>query len=131
MRRQILVVDDDEGVRLTIKHVLESTARSVVLARGATEAEQHLSQSPPDLVITDLIMPGREGTALISQIRARMPETKVVAMSGGARLGKANILQEALAAGADRILPKPFQLGELTALVSELLGPSRNVDEVA
>lgn len=122
MERWILVVDDDEGVRLTIKHVLEAAMHRVSLARSAAEAEQHLPDLCPDLVITDLIMPGGEGTELISKIRETAPGTRIIAMSGGARLGNPNILQEALLAGADRILAKPFQSSELTGLVAELLG---------
>lgn len=120
MERRILVVDDDEGVRLTIQHLLLKIGCEVRLAGNVAEALESFRAFAPTLVITDLIMPGQEGTVLIASLKQRAPLTWVVAMSGGARMGNVRILERAREAGADRVLSKPFAFEELVALVEEL-----------
>lgn len=125
MVARILVVDDDDNVRFTIKYVLERASYRVCVAASTNQALEAFGAFKPDLVITDLIMPGEGGTELIHKLREVAPEIKIVAMSGGARMTGGNILQEALDAGANRTLQKPFQFTELTGVVVNLLGTSQ------
>jgi CheY-like chemotaxis protein len=73
------------------------------------------------LVITDLIMPNKEGIESIMQIRAHDPKTPILAMSGGGRLGNADFLKMAAGVGANATLPKPFESEDLIAAVRRLL----------
>ena len=76
------------------------------------------------MVITDLIMPGKEGMETIIDILREYPNTKIIAISGGGRLAPDDYLQLAKGIGAMRVLPKPFELEELYQVVQELLGSS-------
>jgi DNA-binding response OmpR family regulator len=120
MKQRILVIDDDEGVRLTVQHVLRTIGCEVRSARTCAEARQIFDKFNPAVVITDLIMPGEEGETFIRCLKKLSPDTRIVAMSGGARLGNSRILEHAREAGADRILSKPFAFDELVALVEHL-----------
>lgn len=121
MKKRILVVDDDEGVRLTISYVLSMVGYEIMLTKNGREALDVFADYRPDLVIVDLVMPEKEGAQTIFEIKSIAPSTKIIAMSGGARLSNVNILQRARDAGADRILSKPFQLDKLTSLVERIL----------
>ena len=80
------------------------------------------SEEPPDLMMTDIIMPEHEGIETIGAVRKKYPEVRVIAMSGGGRMSATDYLQTALAMGADAILAKPFSSEELEALVAKVLG---------
>ncbi|OHC83901.1 MAG: hypothetical protein A3G73_06800, partial [Rhodospirillales bacterium RIFCSPLOWO2_12_FULL_67_15] len=79
--------------------------------------------SPPALVITDIIMPGKEGIEVIATMKRERPEVKVLAISGGGRTHVMDFLAIARKAGADAALEKPFRKSDLLARVVELLGP--------
>lgn len=121
MERRVLIVDDDEGVRLTVQHILITIGCEACSASNCAEARQAFGKFSPSIVITDLIMPEEEGTTFIRDLKELSPDTKIVAMSGGARLGDARILERAREAGADRLLSKPFTSAALAGLVGELL----------
>jgi len=85
---------------------------------------QLLQQQPADLVITDLIMPEQEGLETISRLKKMHPGVKIIAISGGGRIGPDAYLPAALELGADRIFSKPFDVQEIVDSVRELLQPS-------
>jgi len=76
----------------------------------------------PDLVITDIIMPEKEGLETIREIRGQRPDAKIIAISGGARIGNMDFLDIAGKLGASEIISKPFDPSDLIKLVSRCLG---------
>lgn len=121
---RILIVDDEPVIVQMLQRFLERNEYEVVTAPdGATGLEKHRS-SPADLVITDILMPGKEGFETIRDLRKATPSVKIVAMSGGGRNDPQTYLRFATTFGADRAFSKPLDLGQLLATIQELLaGP--------
>jgi CheY-like chemotaxis protein len=118
---RILVVDDDAALRKLLVHALEHAGYSVLSAENGDEAEAHFQGVYIDLVVTDLVMPQRDGLETIMMVKHLRPDTKIVAMSGGGLHLKSNYLSAARAFGADETLTKPFRLREFLNVVSGLL----------
>ncbi len=119
---RILVIDDDELIRDTLRDVLEEAGYRVVEARdGAMGVRKHKA-NPCDLVITDIIMPEKEGLETIVELKRDYPQLRIIAVSGGGRVQKFDFLSLAEQFGADRILQKPFKNTELLETVRTLLG---------
>lgn len=114
----ILIVDDVEPVRVLIQHALGAAGYATLSAEDGGNGLQLCRRWPPDLVITDLIMPGQQGFETISALRQQYPNVPIIAISG-AIMG--DLRQEAIALGADAALPKPINLRELLATVERLL----------
>ena len=125
MKGRILIIDDDEGVRVTVEHVLKAAGYQVAIATDGKQAIGLVDAFVPDLVITDLIMPTQDGMATIQILKRQSPGLKIIAMSGGARIGNDNILQKAQNLGADHVIAKPFQFDALIELVERSIGAQR------
>ncbi len=93
----------------------------VIVARNGKEALQLCAQERPDLVLTDLIMPEREGLETIESLRRDRPQLKIIAMSGGARIGAGSLLKMAKLMGAREVLAKPFSHQELALAIEAAL----------
>jgi DNA-binding response OmpR family regulator len=117
----ILVVDDEELVRTLLEQVLTREGHIVMCAANGDEALRCLREQPTDLMITDLIMPGKEGIETITDARREFPDMKIIAMSGGGRVGPGNYLSLAGKLGADRVFAKPFDHRILVGTVREVL----------
>jgi CheY-like chemotaxis protein len=109
----ILLVDDDDQFRDMVQAMLERLDHKVVIARNGNEAVQRYREQPPDLVITDLIMPDKEGLETIRELRRGAADVKIIAMSGGGRSTPTNYLKMAATMGAAAILAKPFTSQQL------------------
>ena len=114
----ILVVDDEESVRGFFEQVLVGAGYDVVAASDGAEALETVRKRRFDLLLTDLVMPEREGLELIMMLRKERPELKVVAVSGA--FG-GTFLEVARAMGARAALLKPVSPGQLLAAVQEAL----------
>jgi DNA-binding response OmpR family regulator len=119
----ILVIDDDESVRDLLARILRREGHEVYVASDGEEGLAQFAQCHAQLVITDILMPGKEGLETIVALRAQDPEVKVIAVSGGGRNGTFGFLTTATRLGADRTLSKPFAREDLLAAVNELLTP--------
>jgi DNA-binding response OmpR family regulator len=118
---KILVIDDELQMREILKKYLTRAGYEVLVAGDGAEGTRCFQQSPADLVITDLIMPEKEGLQCILELKNLAPEIKIIAMSGGG-LGKPEgYLELAKKMGAAKTFIKPFELKELLAAVHELL----------
>src|SRR3954468_13753139 len=117
----ILVVDDDPQVLDVVGEMLRLEGYDVVTAGDGREAVAKFRDSQFDLVITDLIMPEKEGLETITEIQKIRRTVPVIAMSGGGRGGPVNYLDTARHIGANATLAKPFARSELILLVSNLL----------
>jgi two-component system, chemotaxis family, chemotaxis protein CheY len=119
---RILVIDDDEQIREMVRRILESRGHTVEDADQGVAGIAYVAQRAPDLVITDIFMPGQDGIEVLLELRKAFPKLKVIAMSGGNGPGLLNLLEDAELLGADRTLPKPFTPRELIAAVNDTLG---------
>jgi CheY-like chemotaxis protein len=117
----ILLVDDDEQLRTMLFKVLSRAGYEVRLARDGIEATRSYCGQPADLIITDLIMPEKEGLEMIREIRRDHPQARIIAMSGGGRTGNINCLEVARALGAQSVLEKPFSHQEVLEAVRKVL----------
>jgi CheY-like chemotaxis protein len=118
---RILVIDDDEDVRETVRRTLESRGHTVKLASDGGLGIASLAEDAPDLVITDVFMPRQDGIETLRELRKAFPKLKVIAMSGGSGNGLLNLLEDMELLGANRTIPKPFTPKELMAAVNSVL----------
>jgi len=128
MPRRILLVDDDPAIRELLRQVLEEAGYKVVDAGEGKEAIRVARTLHFDLLITDLVMPGREGIELIQHFRQSYSDVKIIAMSGAA---SGQYLRIANALGADAVLEKPFAMDALVAMVIRLLPPDEIQDRAS
>ena len=122
--RSILVVEDEEGVRTVVRAALEQVGYRVTTATNGVEATRLLEDARFELVLTDVLMPDKDGIEVISDLRRQCPELPIIAMSGGGRLPRDGYLTIARHLGAHAILQKPFTVDELLATVDRLLAPA-------
>ncbi len=119
---RILIIDDDRDVLGMLKKMLERAAYEVTIATDGAEGLACFAEAPADLVITDLLMPGKEGLETIRDLKRDFPELKIIAISGGGRNAPEGYLKVAKAMGAARSFAKPFGQTELLEAIEELLG---------
>lgn len=119
---RILVIDDDDAIRLSLKLALEDADHLVDEAADGEEGMNRFRMRPADLVITDIFMPEKEGLETIDEIKRNYPKTKIIAISGGGSIGPEDYLEIAKRVGADCSLFKPFDVQHLVATVGDLLG---------
>jgi DNA-binding response OmpR family regulator len=117
----ILVVDDDDQFRNLLTEVLKRAGFQVAAASDGQEAMKLFQQRPAQLIVTDLIMPNKEGLETIIELRRSHPQVRIIAMSGGGRVGPQDYLALAKMLGADRVFAKPFRSAEFLQAVRELV----------
>lgn len=122
---RILVIDDEELVRFTVRHALESAGHEVIEATDGAEGMSQVEAKSIDLVVTDVLMPNKEGIETIRELRLLADPPRIIAISGGGRTGNVDFLELARKLGADDVLAKPFTARELTETVSRVLGDAR------
>jgi len=116
----VLIIDDEDQVRKLTRQILELEGYSVLEAGDGDSGIAMVGQNEIDLIITDIIMPGKEGIETIFELRKATPEVKIIAISGGGRMGPTGYLELARKFGADRAFAKPFGRKELVDAVTEL-----------
>jgi DNA-binding response OmpR family regulator len=120
-KKRILVIDDDEQLRAMLTQALERAGYEVVGAGNGAQGLSLFRTQPADLVITDLIMPVKEGVETLIEFRREFPATPVIAISGGGRGGPTDYLSIARRLGACRTLAKPFSRDEMLLAVRDVL----------
>ncbi len=119
---RILLVDDEEAFRVALAKILQLEKHEVTTAADGAEALKLVLRSQFDLVITDLVMPEKEGLETILELRKLLPDMKIIAMSGGGRGSAYDYLKIASKMGAARTLAKPFTKAEIIQAIRELVG---------
>jgi len=114
IRKRILVVDDDESLRWVTQAQLQQSGYEASAAASGREALDRVREDPPDLVITDLMMPGMSGLDLLKRIRAEYPEVIVIMVTA---FGAVDTAVEAMKAGAYDYITKPVNVDELRIVV--------------
>jgi two-component system, chemotaxis family, chemotaxis protein CheY len=123
---RILIIDDDPHVRVTLQAILSRSGFDIECANDGEQGLRQFRACRPGVIITDIIMPDQDGVSAIGCIKREAPGTTVIAISGGGRIGNADMLKRARDAGADHILPKPFAMAELLALVRASFAEQNN-----
>jgi DNA-binding NtrC family response regulator len=120
----ILVIEDDDSFRNVLVQMLEKAGYKVLSAENGNLALKLCGENNPDLVLTDIIMPDKEGLETIQELLNLCPNLKIIAMSGGGKFGSNSYLPLAAKLGAKRTLQKPFMREELLTTISEVLAES-------
>ena len=120
----ILIVDDDRQFNNLLCQCIEKEGYSSVTAADGNEAIKLALIHHPSLVITDILMPDKEGLDTIRELRRIAPETKIIAISGGGEITADLYLKMAKSLGAHHTLEKPFARGELLDTIALLLSNS-------
>lgn len=118
---RILIIDDNAELRSMLRIALAGAGHQIEEAENGVVGLQRYKERPFDLIITDILMPEKEGFETIHELRAADPHVRIVAISGGLPNAHFDPLPLASLLGARRVLAKPFDIGELLNVVQEVL----------
>jgi YesN/AraC family two-component response regulator len=118
---KILVIDDEPAITTMLKRMLEKAGNEVETAINGKEGMAYIEKFQPELLVTDIVMPEKEGLELIISLRKIKPELKIIAISGGGRFNYEGYLTSAKRLGANKIFQKPLDHKEFLQAVTELL----------
>jgi DNA-binding response OmpR family regulator len=117
---RILLIDDDDALRHGIAQNLTRAGHTVLQAADGQQGTDLFHSMPVDLVLTDLVMPNKEGIETINELHREKPGLPIIAMSGG-MIRSPMYLKIATTLGARRMLAKPFTREELLAAIEQEL----------
>lgn len=118
---RILIIDDEAPIRSMIRLILERAGYAVAEAADGLEGIQRFREKPADLIITDLIMPNKDGIGMILELKKEFSAVKIIAMSGGGLNRPEGYLRGAKKLGAAYTLSKPISRQELLRVVADTL----------
>ncbi len=118
---RILIIDDNDQFCTMLQKRLELEGYEARSANDGDKGLEMLRHDPVDLVITDMIMPEKEGISTIVEIRRDFPKVKVIAISGGGTVSPGSYLDTAKLLGAARTFSKPMDMSEFLSAVCEVL----------
>ena len=118
---KILIIDDEAPVRKMLKKLLERNEFDVIEAIDGNQGIKMYHEERPDLIITDLIMPGKEGLESIRELKKIYPHVQIIAISGGGFVDPKMYLDLASKLGAVRTFAKPVDSDILLSTIKELL----------
>ena len=121
----ILVVDDDEGIRTLVKKYLNENNYLITTANSAEDAFEKIQIIKFDLIILDIMMPGKSGLEFIKENQKKL-DTPVILLTAK---GEANERVEGLEVGADDYLPKPFEPKELILRIQNIIRKTKKSDQ--
>lgn len=119
--RKILVIEDDTLLRSMMQKGLERAGYEAVVAVNGTQGIELFKQHKPSLVITDMLMPDKEGMQTIMELKQIDPDIKIIAMSGGGSTKNMAFLEMSKRVGAVATISKPFKPQDLFDLIGTLL----------
>ena len=123
---KVLVVDDDPEIVTFLSTLLELEGIESSVATSAAAALEQLQQGPPDLVLLDIAMPDRDGIDLCKELKSDPRTAEVPVFVVSARPGK-DVVERALAAGAEEFIRKPFENAELISRIRVRLATPQRV----
>ena len=118
----ILIIDDERSICELLSDVFSGAGFDVEVAESGTQGIRMVSARMPDLVVTDILMPDKEGLETILELKRFAPDLPIFAMSGGSLNGPIDVLGMARRFGAVRVYPKPFDPFEMLQAVQAQLG---------
>ncbi len=122
--KKILVVDDEEQIRLMLSQMLSHEGYEVHTAENGEDGMQEIGRHAFDLVITDMIMPVKDGLKFIMELVRDYPDLKILAISGGGAIKAERYLTMAGYLGDIATLEKPFNRETILELIDQLIGPA-------
>ena len=125
---KILIIDDETPIRSMVRLILERAGYAVREAQDGIEGIRVFRETPADLIITDLIMPNKDGIGMIIELKKDFPELKIIAMSGGGLNRPDGYLRGAQKLGAACTLSKPLNRNDLLRAVRDTLNPNISTD---
>ena len=117
----ILIIDDEAPIRSMLRLILEREGYQIIEAPDGIEGISHYREHPTDLIITDLIMPNKDGIGMIIELKKEYPDINIIAMSGGGLNRPDGYLKGAKQLGAKYTLSKPIDREELLRAVKDTL----------
>lgn len=117
----ILIIDDEAPIRSMLRLILEREGYQIIEAPDGIEGIRHYREQPTDLIITDLIMPNKDGIGMIIELKKEFPDINIIAMSGGGLNKPDGYLKGAKQLGAKYTLSKPIDREELLRAVKDTL----------
>lgn len=117
----VLVVEDERNLRDIICSILRIAGHEIIEACDGSEISEQLQHRNPDLVLTDILMPEKEGIQTIIELRRHNPNLRIIGMSGGGMEGPDHYLDMAKEFGANRTLRKPFSKEKLLKTIDAVL----------
>ncbi len=123
---RVLVIDDEPQIRSMLRMMLERAGHEVEEAPDGIEGIRIYRNNPVDLIISDLIMPNKDGIGMIIELKKEFPDVKIIAMSGGGLNKPEGYLEGAKKLGAQRTLTKPIDRDELLRTVSDILNEKKS-----
>lgn len=118
---KILIIDDEEPIRKMLRILLEKNGYEVMDANNGNQGIELFKEHGPDIIITDLIMPEKEGLETIREIKKINPDMKIIAMSGGGVVDPDGYLNMAKTFGAQYSFVKPVNNDELLLAIKEIV----------
>ncbi len=122
---RVLILDDEEAMREVIRMVLEEDGHEVAEASNGVQGLEMFRERPSDVVVTDLIMPQKDGIETIRDLRREFPSVKIVALSGRGGIQINANLARAKQVGADMTILKPCEPAEIRDAVRSLMEPDK------
>lgn len=119
--KKILIIDDEPDILVMLKKMMERAGFMVQMAANGEEGLRNFYEDLPDLVITDIIMPEKEGLEIIREMKRKRPGLKIIAISGGGRISAESYLETARHFGANHVFQKPFSQTEIVEAARTLL----------
>ena len=119
--KQILIIDDEPQIRSMLKKMLEQEGFDIIVASDGKEGMKLFEKDPVDLVITEIIMPEKDGIEVIQALRKDYPDVPIIAMSGGGRNSPDGYLNMEKLLGAQATFEKPINKEELLNTVKKVL----------
>jgi len=117
---KILIIDDDPLICEVLRRAAEDAGHTVATARNGRLGLENAIAFRPDVVVTDIYMPEKEGLETIVDLRKLSPDLPIIAMSGAAAMGTSNVLELAKKLGASQAFTKPLPLSDLMGAISAL-----------
>ncbi|RPH40882.1 MAG: response regulator [Desulfobulbaceae bacterium] len=121
--KRILIIDDEESALDLLRRILEQEGHEVSAARNGQEGIEIFRRQQFDLVVTDMVMPVKDGLKTILELRRVDPAIPLIAISGGGAIAKERYLNVAGYIDGVCTLPKPFSRAELLSAIDKLLNP--------
>jgi DNA-binding response OmpR family regulator len=121
MAHKILIVDDEPNILISLEYLMQREGFDVSVARDGLQAIEAIGRDPPDLVLLDVMMPGKTGFEVCQEVRAQdaLKDIRILMLTAK---GRDTDVAKGLALGADAYMTKPFSTRELVLKVREMLG---------
>lgn len=127
MAQRILIVEDDTQLANMLAQLLQRLSFEVQVAYNGDDGIECQQAAPADLVVVDIITPGKDGLEVIQTLRSISPTTKIIAVSGGIKQDTSWLSPVAVTLGADLFIKKPFSTMEIATAISGLLDPTLSI----